>query len=64
MSIVQRPMDLSTAQAKLDNGLYTNRQDLVSDVRLIISNCYTYNRVGSPVRRTGEVFEAEFDKRQ
>jgi type II secretory pathway component PulK len=63
MSIIKNPMDLSTAQAKLDNGMYANRQDFVKDVRLITSNCFTYNPVASPVRRLGEAFESYFTAR-
>lgn len=54
-------MDLSTAQAKLDNGMYTSRDEFVADVRMIISNCYSYNGQASPVRKTGEAFEASFN---
>lgn len=55
-------MDLSTIRAKLDNGMYTSRQDFVSDIRLIISNCYTYNSTPtSPVRKAGEAFEKLFN---
>lgn len=55
-------MDLSTIRAKLDNGMYTNRQDFVSDIRLIIANCYTYNATPtSPVRKAGEAFEKLFN---
>ena len=62
-SIIKKPMDLSTAQAKLDNGMYTDRQDFVADVRLIVHNCYTYNGSGTVVRKYGEAFEAFFDTR-
>ncbi|WVF68463.1 hypothetical protein IAT40_003229 [Kwoniella sp. CBS 6097] len=60
-AIIKEPMDLSTIRAKLDNGMYASRQDFVADVRLIISNCMTYNiSPTSPVRRSGESFERFF----
>ncbi|OXC60064.1 hypothetical protein LQV05_005617 [Cryptococcus neoformans] len=62
LTIIKKPMDLSTIRAKLDNGMYTSRQDFVSDIRLIISNCYTYNSTPtSPVRKAGEAFEKLFN---
>ncbi|OCF35231.1 transcription initiation factor TFIID subunit 2 [Kwoniella heveanensis BCC8398] len=61
-AIIKEPMDLATIRAKLDNGMYTSRQDFVADVRLIISNCMTYNIAPtSPVRRSGEAFERFFN---
>ena len=54
-------MDLSTVQAKLDSGMYANRQEFVQDIRLIITNCFTYNiDPRSPVRLAGETFERFF----
>jgi len=61
LSIVHRPMDLSTIRAKLDSGLYSARKEFETDVRLLISNCYLYNPVGSPVRKSGEAFEKYFN---
>nr|XP_019009377.1 transcription initiation factor TFIID subunit 2 [Kwoniella pini CBS 10737]OCF48158.1 transcription initiation factor TFIID subunit 2 [Kwoniella pini CBS 10737] len=61
-AIIKHPMDLQTISAKLDNGMYANRQEFVVDVKLIISNCFTYNaNTASPVRKAGEVFEKFFN---
>nr|XP_018260330.1 transcription initiation factor TFIID subunit 2 [Kwoniella dejecticola CBS 10117]OBR82488.1 transcription initiation factor TFIID subunit 2 [Kwoniella dejecticola CBS 10117] len=61
-AIIKHPMDLQTISAKLDNGMYTNRQEFVVDVKLIISNCYSYNvSPASPVRKAGEAFEKMFN---
>lgn len=61
LSIVTNPMDLSTVQAKMDNGLYTSRKDFENDIRLLISNCHLYNPPGSGVRKAGEAFEKFFN---
>lgn len=61
LAIVTNPMDLSTIRAKLDSGLYSTRKEFESDVRLLISNCYLYNPVASPVRKSGEAFEKYFN---
>jgi transcription initiation factor TFIID subunit 2 len=55
-------MDLSTARAKLDAGMYSSRQDFVKDVELIVSNCLLFNMDGSDVHRAGQAFEAAFQK--
>ncbi|WRT69673.1 uncharacterized protein IL334_006663 [Kwoniella shivajii] len=60
-AIIKNPMDLKTISAKLDAGMYANRQEFVADVKLIIANCYTYNVTpSSPVRKAGEAFEKFF----
>lgn len=61
-SIVKRPMDLMSAGAKFEGGAYATRQEFEDDIRLIISNCYLYNPVGSGVRKAGEAFEAMFNR--
>ncbi|GMK55103.1 hypothetical protein CspeluHIS016_0201590 [Cutaneotrichosporon spelunceum] len=61
-SIVKRPMDLMSASAKFESGQYATRKEFENDIRLIVSNCYLYNPVGSPVRKAGEAFEHMFDR--
>ncbi|RXK36392.1 hypothetical protein M231_06358 [Tremella mesenterica] len=62
LDIIRKPMDLSTIRARLDNGMYTKRTDFVEDVKLIISNCYTFNGKASPVGKVCQDFEAHFNK--
>ncbi|BEJ12391.1 hypothetical protein CspHIS471_0208510 [Cutaneotrichosporon sp. HIS471] len=61
-SIIKRPMDLMSASAKFEGGQYATRKEFENDIRLIVSNCYLYNPVGSPVRKAGEAFEVMFDR--
>lgn len=63
LSIIKQPMDLSTTQAKLSNGLYATRQEFVKDIRLIVSNCILYNGSQSPLAHAAKQFEAYFHKR-
>ncbi len=49
MDFVKTPMDLSTAQDKLQSGQYSTPNDFVLDLRLIVKNAKTYNRKGSVV---------------
>jgi len=55
-------MDLSTVQAKIDNGMYGTRQEFADDIRLIVSNCKTFNLAGTPIYKTAETFEVFFEK--
>lgn len=57
-------MDLQTAQAKLDNGLYANRQEFVRDIKLIVSNCLLYNGPKSEMGMEGKRFEKVFTNRE
>lgn len=41
--VITSPMDLSTMEEKLEHDLYTTPKDLVSDLKLIFSNCRQYN---------------------
>lgn len=43
VNIIQRPMDLSTAQKNLQMGVYRTPMELRSDLDLIWSNCCTFN---------------------
>jgi transcription initiation factor TFIID subunit 2 len=62
--VIKHPMDLSTAGAKLDSGMYTSRQEFASDIRLIVTNCCTYNRRGDPMYKAGQSFELFFNNRE
>ncbi|KAI7745194.1 hypothetical protein M8C21_024415 [Ambrosia artemisiifolia] len=41
--IIKQPMDFGTVRSKLDNGLYSNLEELEADVYLICSNAMQYN---------------------
>jgi hypothetical protein len=73
-SIVKNPMDFSTIERKLtasnpvkpdpnvNNPRYLNAEDFVADVRLIISNCATFNGPDHPITAMARRVEEIFDK--
>jgi bromodomain-containing factor 1 len=73
-SIIKNPMDFSTIERKLtasnpikpdpnpSNPRYTNAEEFVSDVRLIFSNCLTFNGPDHVVTASGKRVEEIFDK--
>ncbi|KAK6588375.1 hypothetical protein RS030_6857 [Cryptosporidium xiaoi] len=60
--VIKNPMDFSTMRKKVLNNEYLDFDSFNNDVRLIISNCYTYNRVGTMVYRMGLILEETWDK--
>ncbi|KAJ3208025.1 hypothetical protein HDU67_007077 [Dinochytrium kinnereticum] len=60
--IIKKPMDLSTAQKKLEGGRYRNDIGLFfDDIRLIFSNCFKYNAEFSPVYKQAKKLESFFN---
>lgn len=51
--IIKQPMDLRTMREKLDQRLYGSVDEFISDLRLMIDNCYKFNEVGSDVYNCG-----------
>ncbi len=61
--IIKHPMDMSTVRRKLDTNQYENADDFESDVRLMLNNCFTFNRPGDEVYEMGRQLEAIFDEK-
>ncbi|OBZ79624.1 Bromodomain-containing factor 1, partial [Grifola frondosa] len=73
-SIIKHPMDFSTIERKLAssnpskpdpnpaNPRYYHSEDFISDVRLIFTNCVTFNGPEHAVTQMGKRLEAVFDK--
>jgi transcription initiation factor TFIID subunit 2 len=55
--MIQRPMDLGTISAKLENGMYASRQGFVADVKLVIKNALSFNRPGEGMYNIAKAFE-------
>lgn len=62
--IIKQPMDLTTIGEKLNNEVYTNREQFRTDVMLIITNAQTYNREGDLVWNEAEAFRGVFEERE
>lgn len=61
-TIIRRPMDVGTIIKRVQNCYYYNVNELIQDFRLIISNCYTFNRPEDLVYRNGQKLEQFFEK--
>lgn len=60
--IIKHPMDLSTIKNKLNSGQYANRIQFNDDVRLMLSNCFTFNPPGNFVHNEGKQLEKVYEK--
>uniref|UniRef100_A0A672IPT9 Bromodomain-containing protein 2 n=1 Tax=Salarias fasciatus TaxID=181472 RepID=A0A672IPT9_SALFA len=64
--IIKKPMDLGTIKKKMEENKYTDTEQFAADVRLVFSNCYTYNppthEVVQMAKRLQSVFEARYLK--
>ena len=61
--VVPQPMDLGTIRKKLDTGIYSKPEQFESDVRLVFSNCYSYNPPESDVHKMAKALESIFDQK-
>jgi len=46
---IEHPMDLTTAEAKLLQGVYPNAEEFISDIALVFSNAIAFNKEGHDV---------------
>jgi len=60
--IIKVPMDLGTIHEKLEGGRYTSVSQFESDMRLVWTNCMTYNRPDSDLYQTAEKALKSFEK--
>ncbi|KAF8845416.1 Bromodomain-containing protein [Paxillus ammoniavirescens] len=73
-TIIKNPMDLGTIERKLsssnpqkpdpnsNNPRYNNADEFIADVRLVFSNCVTFNGPDHVVSKAGKHVESVFDK--
>lgn len=52
--IIKCPMDFMTMRTKQYRLQYHTPSDIVSDIRLMLSNCDLYNKEGTPERNAGD----------
>lgn len=68
--VITRPMDLGTITRRLENDprrgryrMYTSPLEFRDDVRLVWSNCWTYNKPGQDVRIMGDTLSELWEKK-
>lgn len=61
-NIIKRPMDVGTIIKRVQNKYYHRVDNLISDFRLVISNCFTFNRPGDVVYRNCQKLEKFFHR--
>ena len=54
-------MDLGTVKRKLERGKYKTAADCAADIRLVWTNCKTYNADGSDFYLLAEGFSRRFE---
>ncbi|GBE77479.1 Transcription initiation factor TFIID subunit 2 [Sparassis crispa] len=60
--VIKNPMDLSTMNAKLEQGKYNDRFAFEADFHVMISNAKLYNMQGSFVHNEALILESFFEK--
>lgn len=60
--IIKHPMDLGTAEQKLNNDQYPTIDDFIKDIQLIFDNCYLYNNPSDPICQDAKKLEIYFKK--
>ncbi|OQR71759.1 E3 ubiquitin-protein ligase TRIM33-like [Tropilaelaps mercedesae] len=61
--IITRPMDLSTVKQKLSASHFNHYESattFIQDIKLIFSNCYTFNAKESPLAKQAQLLEEYF----
>ncbi|KAI2801765.1 hypothetical protein BLOT_009582 [Blomia tropicalis] len=61
--IITRPMDLGTIKKRLENYWYNSAEECIADFRLMLQNCYTYNKPTEDVVLMGKQIEVEFEEK-
>jgi len=58
---VKTPMDLSTIKTRLNDMAYNKNQQVIDDIRLVFSNCYSYNMEDAEEYGCAERLEKYFE---
>nr|XP_026498898.1 bromodomain adjacent to zinc finger domain protein 1A isoform X1 [Vanessa tameamea] len=61
--VIDQPMDFNTIKTKVDEEDYETNEQMLNDVALIFTNCYTYNKDTHPVAKAGMRLEKYINKR-
>jgi len=61
--IIKQPMDFARIRNKINRFEYSTADDILDDIRLIFSNCFTYNNRATVVAIAGSNLERYFEQR-
>ncbi|KAM7207383.1 histone acetyltransferase GCN5 [Naviculisporaceae sp. PSN 640] len=56
-TVITEPMDLSTAESKLENDQYATPNDLVKDLKLMFNNCKVFNKKSTVYHKAAVALE-------
>eukprot|EP01041_Mallomonas_annulata_P001337 gene1337-2586_t len=62
-TIIKHPMDLGTIKQKLENNFYGSVEEVAADMRLVWTNCMTYNQDGSEYYQLADTFAKKFEEK-
>mmetsp|Transcript_6105 Transcript_6105/g.21425 ORF Transcript_6105/g.21425 Transcript_6105/m.21425 type:complete len:780 (+) Transcript_6105:195-2534(+) len=62
-TIIKQPMDFGTISKKLKGGAYNTAAEFCSDMRLVFSNCATYNKPDTDAAKMGVSVHQHFEAR-
>jgi len=61
--VIKQPMDFARIRNKINRFEYNTADEILDDIRLIFSNCFTYNKPSTVVAIAGGELERYFEKR-
>eukprot|EP00607_Mallomonas_marina_P004145 CAMPEP_0182425486 /NCGR_PEP_ID=MMETSP1167-20130531/11931_1 /TAXON_ID=2988 /ORGANISM="Mallomonas Sp, Strain CCMP3275" /LENGTH=230 /DNA_ID=CAMNT_0024606255 /DNA_START=128 /DNA_END=820 /DNA_ORIENTATION=+ len=62
-TIIKHPMDLGTIKTKLESNSYSCIEEVAADMRLVWTNCMTYNQDGSEYYQLADTFAKKFEEK-
>jgi len=61
--VIKHPMDFARIRNKINRFEYNTADEILDDVRLIFSNCFTYNNPSTVVAIAGGELQRYFERR-
>ena len=61
--VIKNPMDFARIRNKTNRFEYNTAEEILDDIRLIFSNCFTYNKPSTVVAIAGGELERYFERR-
>jgi len=55
-------MDFGTIESNLENNWYKSLEEFIADVKLVFTNCFTFNEEGNWAHKIGLKMQDEFER--